>query len=251
MGAPELLRHLRDAGLVLTLTADGRLHVAPRTALTDDHRAAIRTERDALVLALQAEAAAEAFEERAAIMEFEGGLSRAEAEVAARHCVDCEFFGRRGTCLEPVAAGLRTEKEGFGIAWPDEGQATTCTVFSAKATELAQERPHKLTLVQSHAAHAEPWSEEVIVRFQARTAANQRHGCGAQDAEDLAEQLHLRDVEGDRMVMCMECSHYRPGRCGNHRAAELMVPELPRVVTVMFQRCPGFEVVPSTGKEVS
>lgn len=56
MGAPELLHHLRGAGLVLTLTPAGELHVAPRTALTDDHRAAIRTERDALVLALQAEA---------------------------------------------------------------------------------------------------------------------------------------------------------------------------------------------------
>ena len=56
MGAPELLHHLRGAGLVLTLTQAGGLHVAPRTALTDDHRAAIRTERDALVLALQAEA---------------------------------------------------------------------------------------------------------------------------------------------------------------------------------------------------
>ena len=56
MGAPELLHHLRGAGLVLTLTPAGGLHVAPRTALTDDHRAAIRTERNALVLALQAEA---------------------------------------------------------------------------------------------------------------------------------------------------------------------------------------------------
>ncbi len=56
MGAPELLHYLRGAGLVLTLTPAGGLHVAPRTALTDDHRAAIRTERDALVLALQAEA---------------------------------------------------------------------------------------------------------------------------------------------------------------------------------------------------
>ena len=55
MGAPELLHHLRGAGLVLTLTPAGGLHVAPRRALTDDHRAAIRAERDALVLALQAE----------------------------------------------------------------------------------------------------------------------------------------------------------------------------------------------------
>lgn len=56
MGAPELLHHLRRAGLVLTLTPAGAVHVAPRSALTDDHRAAIRAERDALVLALQAEA---------------------------------------------------------------------------------------------------------------------------------------------------------------------------------------------------
>lgn len=57
MGAPELLRHLRGAGLVLTVTPAGGLHVAPRDALTDDHRATIRAERDALVQALEAEAA--------------------------------------------------------------------------------------------------------------------------------------------------------------------------------------------------
>lgn len=56
MGAPELLHHLRGAGLVLTLTPAGGLHVSPRSALTDDHRAAIRAERDALVLGLLAEA---------------------------------------------------------------------------------------------------------------------------------------------------------------------------------------------------
>lgn len=56
MGAPELLHHLRDAGLVLTLTPAGDLHVAPRSALTDHHRAAIRAGRDALVLALLTEA---------------------------------------------------------------------------------------------------------------------------------------------------------------------------------------------------
>lgn len=56
MGAPDLLHHLRGAGLVLTLTPAGGLHVAPRCALTDDQRAAIRAERDALVQALQAEA---------------------------------------------------------------------------------------------------------------------------------------------------------------------------------------------------
>jgi hypothetical protein len=58
MGAPDLLNHLRVAGLVLTVTPAGRLHVAPREALTDDYRAAIRAERDSLLLALRAEAQA-------------------------------------------------------------------------------------------------------------------------------------------------------------------------------------------------
>lgn len=56
MDAPKLLQHLRDAGLVLTLTPSGGLLVAPRHALTDEHRVAIRTQRDTLMLALQAEA---------------------------------------------------------------------------------------------------------------------------------------------------------------------------------------------------
>lgn len=56
MGAADLLNRLRGEGLLLTLTADGRLHAAPRDALTDEHRVAIRAERDALVRILQAEA---------------------------------------------------------------------------------------------------------------------------------------------------------------------------------------------------
>ena len=56
MGAAELLNCLRDDGLVLTLIAGGGIHAAPRDALTDQHRGAIRAARDALVLVLQAEA---------------------------------------------------------------------------------------------------------------------------------------------------------------------------------------------------
>lgn len=55
MGAADLLNRLRGDGLVLTLTGGGELHAAPRGALTDEHRAAIRAARDALVLALLAE----------------------------------------------------------------------------------------------------------------------------------------------------------------------------------------------------
>jgi hypothetical protein len=48
MGAPDLLRHLRDAGLALSV-ADGRLLVKPAGRLTDPDREAIRSHRDELL----------------------------------------------------------------------------------------------------------------------------------------------------------------------------------------------------------
>ena len=246
MSPPDLLHHLRGAGLVLTLTPDGGLHVAPRSALTDDHRAAIRAGRDALVLALLAaerEADTEAFEERAAIMQFDGGLSRAEAEAAVRQCADCEHHGRRRTCLEPVAAGLLTAEEGFGIVWPPEGHGAGCAAFSGKTTTKAQERPYRLSREQADAAHAKPWDEAAIARFQARQAQIMRLGYGQRDADDLAARLHLRDAEGDDRAMCLECQHYRPGRCGNHARAGLHSADVGRDLAAMLQRCPAF--VPS------
>ena len=95
--------------------------------------AAVPAEALPVPAALFDEGLREAFDERAAIMEFDGGLPRAEAEAAARQCVDCEHFGRRRTCLEPVAAGLLTEAQGFGIAWPPEGHGAGCPVFNSKA----------------------------------------------------------------------------------------------------------------------
>lgn len=55
MLAPELLHHLRGVGLVLTVMPAGDLHVGPRDALTDDHRLAIRDQRDFLLQALRVE----------------------------------------------------------------------------------------------------------------------------------------------------------------------------------------------------
>lgn len=55
----------------------------------------------------------EAFDERAAIMEFDGGLSSREADAAARV--------------------LLTEAQGFGIVWPLEGHGAGCAAFNDKA----------------------------------------------------------------------------------------------------------------------
>lgn len=83
MTAAELLEDLRRAGLTLDVAGKALL-VAPAGRLTDSLRTRIRLHKDALVVLLLEEAETENFEERAAIMQHDGGLSREEAEAAAR-----------------------------------------------------------------------------------------------------------------------------------------------------------------------
>ncbi len=66
-----------------------------------------------------------------------------------------------------------------------------------------------------------------------------RWGWAEPDAERLAERLVIRDREADERVSCTDCGHYRPGRCRNHRAADVG-RELPAEIVSMLQRCPGF-----------
>lgn len=46
-------------------------------------------------------------------------------------CKECRHLLRRGTCGEPVAAGLVTH---FGIVWPPEGHGAGCPAFVGTAT---------------------------------------------------------------------------------------------------------------------
>ncbi len=107
----------------------------------------------------------------------------------------------------------------------------------------ADSRPYRLSKVAGDAAHAEPWDDGAIARFQARTRHIRRLGFTAQDADDLAERLHLRDVHADYRHLCVECRHYRPHRCGNHRTAALTAADVGRDLATMFQHCPGFSEV--------
>jgi len=159
---------------------------------------------------------------------------------SASTCAGCSHMLTRGTCVEPVAAGLLTEDEGFGIVCPPAGYAATCASYSSKSTAPAQERPYRLTRDQGDTAHADAWDDAAIARFHARVAHIQRRGFTEQDAEDLAEQLHLRDGQADHRHLCFECSHYRPGRCRNHRHGGLQSPEMARDMAARLQRCPGF-----------
>ena len=54
MGAPKLLRHLRDVGFAVTPADGGGIRVAPAGSLTDAHRRAIRDHRAELLSLLAA-----------------------------------------------------------------------------------------------------------------------------------------------------------------------------------------------------
>jgi hypothetical protein len=85
MNDRELLHQFDLAGITVVAEA-GNLFVRPASALTEAHRQALRASKQELLLLLASvgdSSRLEEFEERAAIMEFDGGMSRAEAERAA------------------------------------------------------------------------------------------------------------------------------------------------------------------------
>lgn len=87
------------------------------------------------------------------------------------------------------------------------------------------------------------WTDGDIDRFQDRRARLLRWAWPEADAEALAERLARRDREADDRVTCAgDCTHYRPGRCGNHRKAGLYSPDLGHDLAALLQRCAGSSV---------
>ena len=93
MNAFFLFQRLTAAGVVLTPDPDGALrYKAPTGVLTPGLLDALRQHKDELVTVV------EAFEERAAMAEYCGGLTRAEAEQLALRCL-----GDDGACVGHMA----------------------------------------------------------------------------------------------------------------------------------------------------
>ena len=169
---------------------------------------------------------------------------QAPAPTPARRCENCTHRLRAGTCAVPEQAGLIPVGDGFGIFWPPAGHAATCPAWCSKAPAATATRPYRLSQAQADAAHAEPWDDGAIARFRARAADIQRRGVGEDDAEDLAELLHLRDVSGDRRRLCVECRHLLGSaatgwRCSNHRLAGMPVA-LAGDLVVSLAQCRGY-----------
>jgi hypothetical protein len=162
-----------------------------------------------------------------------------------RTCEGCLHRLRAATCAQPEAAGLMTPAgQGFGIAWPPQGHAAECAAFTSKAPSKVSDRPYRLSAAEGDAAHATAWDDASVSLFIRRTERLQRQGFRDSDAEDLAERLHLRDVQQDGRALCLEC-RYLTGttatawRCGNHKSAS--VPHnLAGDLVTLLQRCPAF-----------
>ena len=85
MQAYQMLQRLRADGLQFGLSG-GQLAVQPRAHITDEIRNAIKSRRDELVQLVEAERCLPCphdILERAAILEFDGGYSRDEADARA------------------------------------------------------------------------------------------------------------------------------------------------------------------------
>jgi hypothetical protein len=205
MGAADLVGHLLDAGFDLIVNGE-KLEVSPASKLNDELRAMLRELKPQLIRLLTHTPAND------------------ECIQDLRTCDDCQS-NRRGTCGEPVAAGLG---ESFGIVWAPPDHARSCVAFEPKPK--AAERSQRLT-TEAETAHREPCDDVVIARFQRRLTLLLQRGLNEQDADDLAERLHLRDVDRDDRRMCFECSSCRTNRCS--------VSEV--FLGAQLQRCPQFK----------
>lgn len=103
------------------------------------------------------------------------------------------------------------------------------------------EQPRPLVSATDHIRSAEAWTGAEIAVFTDRYNRLLRWGWAKSEAEKLAERLATRDRGADDRVMCAaECLHYRPGRCGSHKAAGLSTAEVGRDMASVLQRCQGF-----------
>lgn len=124
MAATSLLETLHLAGLTVEALADGGLKVTPAASLTPELRRLIRDGKAALIESLKANTLAcpafadpaaandapapdrEAWPERAAIAQYDGGLSRQDAEALADSCCWPHSSAMNGAEIDTFTARL-------------------------------------------------------------------------------------------------------------------------------------------------
>ena len=144
--------------------------------------------------------------------------------------------------IRPASKLTDTMRAALLAAKPELLALLAGTAAPTAGTTPVWDRPHRLMPAEADRAHAQPWDDAACANFVARVTLFLRRRVDVEDADDIAERLHLRDVDGDKRVVCLECSHYRPGRCGNYLGAELQSAEVGRDLAARLQHCPGSSI---------
>lgn len=137
--------------------------------------------------------------------------------------------------------GERAHENKKGVSSPlavsDGGEIRHSPAANAKAGRRPNSRASPATEFMAPVA----WTDADIARFTARRDRLIHREWSTIEAEAMAERLTQGDRAGDERVSCLDCKHYRPGRCGNHRAARLTSPEVGRDLAALPQHCHGFQ----------
>ena len=88
--------------------------------------------------------------------------------------------------------------------------------------------------------HSDAMNSAELEHFAKRAQQFARRGISAEAADGMADRLVTRDRDQDDRRTCLECTAYRPGRCGNHRRAGLQAPDMGHDFAEQLQRCPAF-----------
>jgi hypothetical protein len=132
-----------------------------------------------------------------------------------------------------------------GLRGPSEARARLRPLVERHKAELlaALTRPAAPALSAEDRRRlwwGQPASAEELERMAARVERGERLGLSQQEADTLADRLHLRDRDLDGRRLCAECRHIRADGDG-WRCAALRGP-IPRDWVVrQLQRCPSFD----------
>lgn len=85
-----------------------------------------------------------------------------------------------------------------------------------------------------------------VDHFTGRLARFTSQGLPPPEAEALADQLVIRDREGDDRRLCLECVHLSGRRCGAWQRAAVGGPVLPASLLTLLQRCAAFDLGPTS-----
>lgn len=158
-----------------------------------------------------------------------------------RTCRDCANRTRSGSCAEPVRAGLARR---FSIVWPAPAHAARCAAYEARGAANG-DGPRSTPGVGAAApasAYWPPASEQELQRMAGRIERAVTMGARLDEAEGIADRLHLADREGDTRRLCIECAHLRATSEG-WRCASARGPRGPLardLVLRVLHRCAGF-----------